>query len=96
MIPYDSNKSMNPSGIRLGTAAMTSRGLVQSDFVQIADWIDQIIKAKGDLNVINKVKSEVKTISKIPNLPRPRLLVLLNLINSTIYIKSTHGLYFWT
>ncbi|SYV94337.1 serine hydroxymethyltransferase, partial [Mycoplasmoides gallisepticum] len=38
MIPYDSNKSMNPSGIRLGTAAMTSRGLVQSDFVQIADW----------------------------------------------------------
>ncbi|WP_391517103.1 serine hydroxymethyltransferase [Mycoplasmoides gallisepticum] len=60
MIPYDSNKSMNPSGIRLGTAAMTSRGLVQSDFVQIADWIDQIIKAKGDLNVINKVKSEVK------------------------------------
>lgn len=60
MIPYDSNKSMNPSGIRLGTAAMTSRGLIQSDFVQIADWIDQIIKAKGDLNVINKVKSEVK------------------------------------
>lgn len=60
MIPYDSNKPMNPSGIRLGTAAMTSRGLVESDFVQIADWIDQIIKAKGDLNVINKVKSEVK------------------------------------
>lgn len=63
MIPYDSNKSMNPSGIRLGTAAMTSRGLIQSDFVQIADWIDQIIKAKGDLNVINKVKSEVKKLS---------------------------------
>ncbi|WP_027121987.1 serine hydroxymethyltransferase [[Mycoplasma] imitans] len=59
-IPYDTNKPMTPSGIRLGTAAMTTRGLTQEDFVKIANFIDEIIQWKGDENVISKVKSDVK------------------------------------
>ncbi|MDC4182649.1 serine hydroxymethyltransferase [Mycoplasma bradburyae] len=59
-IPYDSNKPTNPSGIRLGTAAMTTRNLDQNDFIQISDWIDQIIKSKGNKDIINKIKKEVK------------------------------------
>jgi len=42
-IPYDTRKPYNPSGIRLGTPAITTRGMVESDMNQLADWIDRII-----------------------------------------------------
>lgn len=58
-IPYDPNPPRRPSGLRLGTPAMTARGLVEKDFVRIADWIDLIIRSHGDQAVIDRIKNEV-------------------------------------
>ncbi len=46
MIPYDTRKPMDPSGIRLGTAALTTRGLKEKDMEKIADVIISTLKNK--------------------------------------------------
>lgn len=58
-IPYDTRKPLDPSGVRLGTAAITTRGfgLEQIDFV--ADVIDRAVKAKGDEAKLHALKAEV-------------------------------------
>lgn len=45
-IPYDTRKPFDPSGIRIGTAAMTTRGLKEKDMIKIAHRIDEILKQK--------------------------------------------------
>ena len=47
-IPYDKRKPFDPSGIRIGTAAITTRGMVESDARQIAAWIDEAIDHAQD------------------------------------------------
>jgi glycine hydroxymethyltransferase len=42
-VPYDTRKPFDPSGIRLGSAAVTSRGFKEEQMVQIGKWIDAII-----------------------------------------------------
>ena len=44
MVPFDSRTPLTTSGIRVGTAALTSRGLVEDDFEMIVDWIDYVIQ----------------------------------------------------
>jgi len=58
-IPYDTRKPLDPSGVRLGTAAITTRGfgLEQIDFV--ADVIDRAVKANGDEAKLHALKAEV-------------------------------------
>lgn len=58
-IPYDINSPHTPSGIRLGTAAMTTRGFIEKDFIEIANWIIEIINSNGNVNVINKISKAV-------------------------------------
>lgn len=58
-IPYDPHPPKKPSGLRLGTAAMTARGLKESDFRLIADWIDQIIQSQGDPKVISQIRQTI-------------------------------------
>ena len=57
-IPFDQQKPFVTSGIRLGSAAMTSRGLNEKEFEQIAHWIVQVLKA-GDDETAKQVKEEV-------------------------------------
>ncbi len=45
-IPFDTRTPVDPSGIRLGTAAETTRGRVEKDFVKIAAKIDKVLKAE--------------------------------------------------
>ena len=58
-IPYDTRKPLDPSGVRLGTAAITTRGfgLDQIDFV--ADVIDRAVQAKSDETKLHALKAEV-------------------------------------
>lgn len=68
MIPFDKRKPMDPSGLRLGTAAVTSRGMKEKEMSKIASWIAAVIT---DPTVADKVKQEIKRFTK--NFPAPGL-----------------------
>jgi glycine hydroxymethyltransferase len=57
LIPYDPEKPMLTSGIRIGTPAVTTRGFNAADMVQIADWMDRLLRAPQD----QAVQSEIAT-----------------------------------
>ena len=59
MVPFDSRSAFQTSGIRLGTPAVTTRGLKENDILQVVDFIDTVIKNINNQDVINKVKGKV-------------------------------------
>jgi len=59
MVPFDSRSPFVTSGIRIGTAAITTRGMLEQDCVQIAEWIDYILTNINDDTSIQSVKEEV-------------------------------------
>ena len=68
-IPFDPNPPLKPSGIRLGTPALTTRGMKEAEMVQIAGWIDRALKAKDDEAALKVIQGEVFALSarfKIP------------------------------
>ena len=66
-IPNETEKAMVTSGIRIGAPAMTSRGLKEKDFRQIANIIDKAFKNRTDDKKLEKLKNEVKELtSKYP------------------------------
>jgi glycine hydroxymethyltransferase len=60
MVPFDTASPMVTSGIRLGTAAVTTRGMNEADMEKIADWIDRVIGHHQDPAVAEVVGKEVK------------------------------------
>ncbi|MFJ8887178.1 serine hydroxymethyltransferase [Streptomyces sp. NPDC102402] len=62
-VPYDPRKPFDPSGIRIGTPALTSRGIPASEMGAVAQWIDLVVDAArtGDETTISKVRDEVRT-----------------------------------
>lgn len=63
MVPDDPLPPYKPSGIRLGTPALTTRGLKESDMEQIAEWMKQAIDNRGDSKKLSKLSEEVKLFS---------------------------------
>ena len=59
MVPYDDKSPFITSGIRLGTAAITTRGLLEKDMETIADLINEVVTNIKDEAVIAKVRSQV-------------------------------------
>lgn len=59
-IPNDPNPPMKPSGVRLGTPAITTRGMKEDDIKKIVNWLDEAIKNKDSGSELNKIKEEVK------------------------------------
>lgn len=59
-IPNDPNPPMNPSGVRFGTPAITTRGLTQNEVTQITDFIDEALKNKDNDSKLAEIKSAVK------------------------------------
>ncbi len=60
MVPYDERSPMITSGIRVGTPAMTTRGMGPDEMVRIVDLIDRVIEAPDDESTAADVKSEVR------------------------------------
>ncbi|KUL45409.1 serine hydroxymethyltransferase [Streptomyces sp. NRRL F-4489] len=60
-VPFDPRKPFDPSGIRIGTPALTSRGLVPSDMAKVADWLDRGVRAAatGDEESLSTLRKEV-------------------------------------
>ncbi|MDV3166164.1 MAG: serine hydroxymethyltransferase ['Waltheria sp.' little leaf phytoplasma] len=66
-IPFDKKKGFYPSGIRLGTAAMTTRGFKEKEFIQIAYMINRALKNYQNEIILAQIKKEVLTlIAKYP------------------------------
>ena len=59
MIPFDKGTANNPSGIRMGTPAVTTRGMKEPEMCQIANWIDSALNGRGDNNKLRTIKSGV-------------------------------------
>ena len=59
-VPFDQRPPANPSGIRLGTPAVTSRGMTEKDMRTIAAWIDTVLSAVGDTDRADRVREEVR------------------------------------
>ena len=60
MVPFDDKSPFITSGIRIGTAAITTRGLKENDIEKVVHFIDSVLKNHMDESVIEKVSSEVK------------------------------------
>jgi len=59
-IPFEPRSPRVPSGIRMGTPALTSRGMGTDEMVKIARWIDEVVRQPEDDSVIEKVRGQVK------------------------------------
>ena len=64
MVPFDDKSPFVTSGIRLGTPAVTTRGMKEKDMQQIATWIDRIVADVENEGLISKVKGEVNEYMK--------------------------------
>ncbi|WP_103513674.1 serine hydroxymethyltransferase [Streptomyces sp. SM10] len=62
-VPYDPRKPFDPSGIRIGTPALTSRAIPASEMGAVAQWIDLVVDAArtGDEATVSKVREDVRT-----------------------------------
>lgn len=63
-IPFDTETPNVTSGLRIGTPAMTTRGLKENDFIQITDIIVNALKNSGNKKMLNQLKKEVLEITK--------------------------------
>ncbi len=64
MIPNDPQTPMITSGIRLGTAALTTRGFKENDFIQVAEWIDFLVNNRNDESKIADTKKSINDYMK--------------------------------
>ncbi len=67
MVPFDTRSPFITSGIRIGTPAITTRGLQEADMLQIVDWIDQIINDPDNESLKETIRKEVN--AKMHDLP---------------------------
>ncbi len=68
-VPFDTRPPFDPSGIRLGTPALTTRGMKEAEMDQVAEWIDAAIQANGNEAALGKLHQAVKEFTKAFPLP---------------------------
>jgi len=63
-VPFDPRKPFDPSGIRIGTPAVTSRGMKEAEMKQIAAWMDEVVRAPDDAGLKARIAGEVRELCK--------------------------------
>ena len=58
-IPFDKNPPMKPSGVRIGTPALTTRGMKEAEMRQVGRWIAEVLLHRADASVASKVRGQV-------------------------------------
>ncbi|HLC88956.1 MAG TPA: serine hydroxymethyltransferase [Candidatus Nanoarchaeia archaeon] len=59
-IPYDSSTPFKPSGVRIGTPILTTRGMKESEMKPVGEWIAKVIKDMGNSSLKERIREEVK------------------------------------
>ncbi|HEX7445921.1 MAG TPA: serine hydroxymethyltransferase [Pirellulales bacterium] len=62
MIPYDARKPLDPSGIRIGTPALTTRGMGTAEMAHIGDWILETLRSPDDAALSQRIRGEVSNL----------------------------------
>ncbi len=60
MIPYDPRKPLDPSGIRIGTAALTTRGMKEAQMKRVGAWILDVLRSPEDERVASRLRDEIR------------------------------------
>jgi glycine hydroxymethyltransferase len=58
-IPFDTNPPMKPSGIRIGTPALTTRGMKEEEMKQVGAWISEALRNRTDAAILGKIRKQV-------------------------------------
>jgi glycine hydroxymethyltransferase len=72
LIPFDTRKPMDPSGIRIGTPALTTRGMREDAIRQVAAWIIAVLGSPDDTSLAERVRGEIREFVKdypVPGIP---------------------------
>ncbi len=69
-VPFDPRPPFSPSGIRMGTPALTTRGLKEAEMRQVAAWIDRAITAHGQDGKLDAIRKEILAFAKDYPLPK--------------------------
>jgi glycine hydroxymethyltransferase len=73
MIPYDERKPMDPSGIRIGTPAVTTRGMGPAEMKRIAAWMLEALKSPEDAALHTRIRGEVFDLCQTFPVPAARM-----------------------
>jgi glycine hydroxymethyltransferase len=73
MVPYDTRKAMETSGIRVGTPALTTRGLKEAEMRKVAAWFDAAVQSGGDAGKLAAIRAQVEEFTKGFPLPHVRV-----------------------
>jgi glycine hydroxymethyltransferase len=68
-VPFDPRPPFSPSGIRMGTPALTTRGLKEKEMDQVAEWIGAAIKNHDNVKKLARMREEIREFTKAFPLP---------------------------
>ena len=63
-IPFDQNPPLKPSGIRIGSPALTTRGMKEDEMRQIGQWIAEALDHRNDTSVLGKIRRQVRDLAE--------------------------------
>ena len=69
MVPFDTRKAMETSGIRIGTPALTTRGLKEPEMRKVAEWFDRAASSAGEEKTLGRIRGEISEFTRQYPLP---------------------------